>query len=308
MIWRAGVSTQWGGLPTDLGASPLTLQPTSGYGIDVARVDWAIATDIGRVRAINEDSVLGRPPLFLVADGMGGHAAGEVASGIATAVYAELVDAGRLTRDDIVDAVASANARILAAGDRGSRGMGTTLAGVALLESAGDPHWLAFNVGDSRVYRLSAGVLAQVSTDHSEVQELVELGMITAEQARVHPARNVITRSVGSDPAPLVDSWVLPVITGDRLLVCSDGLHGELDDEQITATVSVGDPRAAATRLIELALAAGGRDNVSVIVVDVLAGGRSASEADEDTTPPATLEPVAGKILIDRVPGVSRRA
>ena len=162
--------------------------------------------------------------------------------------------------------------------------MGTTIAGLASVNVAGARHWAIFNVGDSRVYRCHGGLLSRATVDHSETEELVLAGRITEEEARHHHLRNVITRSVGSDPAPQVDLWVMPQMPGERFLVCSDGVTSELSDEQIAAVVlHEADTREAAERLVDEALSAGGRDNTSVIIVDFTAD--VVDQADEATLP-----------------------
>ncbi|MGN6609246.1 MAG: PP2C family protein-serine/threonine phosphatase [Jatrophihabitans sp.] len=232
-------------------------------------------TDVGCVRELNEDAVLVRGPLFAVADGMGGHAAGEVAAAIALEHLSVLADRPVVDRTEVVAAIDRANAAILRAGaaDPAAAGLGTTVSGVCFASIAGSPHWLIFNVGDSRVYRHAGGRLSQVTVDHSEVEELVAAGHITREQARTHPMRNVVTRSLGTDPAPVCDIWVLPVEAGDRFLICSDGLSGEVDDAAIEAALrDEPDPQRAAVALVHQALDAGAHDNVSVIVVGLPLG------------------------------------
>ena len=231
---------------------------------------WGAATDIGAVRDHNEDALYAQPPVFVVADGMGGHAAGEVAARLAIEQFADLADADAVDPDGVRAAVAAANAAILAWSDEHpeTAGMGTTVTGVCLGRNDGRPAWIAFNVGDSRVYRIADGALAQVSTDHSEVQELLDGGALSPEQAKSYVRRNVVTRSLGSDPAPEPDVWVLPIVPGERFLVCSDGLSGELDDDQIADLLGASDPQQAAEQLLTAAVEAGGHDNVSIIVVD----------------------------------------
>ncbi|MGX7679707.1 PP2C family protein-serine/threonine phosphatase [Jatrophihabitans sp. DSM 45814] len=234
---------------------------------------WGSATDVGRLRDRNEDNLWVSPSLLVVADGMGGHAAGEVASELAVSELAALSDLDSLHAEDITAAIWRANDRILRAGqERGDRyGLGTTLTGLAVVSADGADQWAVFNVGDSRVYRFLNGVLNQLTMDHSEVQELVNAGEIRSEDARVHPRRNVVTRSLGSDPAPVVDIWLFPPTTGDRFLICSDGLTTELGDSEISQILSDNDdPQAAADELIRLANAAGGRDNITAIVVDLV--------------------------------------
>jgi len=229
-----------------------------------------VATDVGAVRAHNEDAARADGTVFVVADGMGGHAAGEVASRIAVDTVAELCDRRQLQMSDIVSQVAEANRRILESGSvhPEQTGMGTTVAGLAAVSVGDERHWAVFNLGDSRVYRCLDGQLTQVTVDHSEVWELVERGLMTPEQAQRHPGRNIVTRSLGRDPMGQVDTWVFPPHPGEVFVVCSDGLSNELTKEQIEAVVAdCADPQRAADELVRRAVEAGGRDNVTVIVV-----------------------------------------
>ena len=233
------------------------------------------ATDTGRVRRNNEDSLLADRSVFVVADGMGGHAAGEVASGIATATLADLVTLEGRRAEDVVAALHRANRRILesAAEHPEQSGMGTTVAGLAVVTADGSDHWAVFNIGDSRVYHCIDGRLTLVTVDHSEVRELVDAGLITEEEAARHPLRNVVTRSLGTETAPRPDIWVLPPHAGERFVICSDGLSNELDADTIRDLLtSTDDPQQAAEALVAAAVAAGGRDNVSVVVVALDAG------------------------------------
>ena len=224
--------------------------------MDQSAISHGVATDVGQVRQHNEDSVRVAGTIFVVADGMGGHAAGEVASGIATDALMELTERPVLQARDIVEQVAEANGRILESAARHPEqtGMGTTVAGLALVSGVGSQHWVVFNIGDSRVYRLMDGRLSQVTVDHSEVQELVDRGVITAEQAQHHPGRNVITRSLGRDPMGQVDHWVFPPYPGEAFVICTDGLTNELGsaeiesvlhdvDEDTTPRDAIGRPR-----------------------------------------------------------------
>jgi len=226
---------------------------------------WGSATDVGRVRTLNEDSVLAVPGLFVVADGMGGHAAGEVASRLAVEEFARLAEQSPVRAEDLTETVRLANDHILSAGaERGDQlGMGTTLTGLGVVAAEQGEQLAVFNVGDSRVYRFAAGRLEQLTVDHSAVQELVDAGRLSAQAARTHPRRNVVTRSLGSDPGPAPDLWLVPPAPGDRYLVCSDGLTGELEDPVIAELLAANpDPQAAADQLVVRALAAGGNDNV----------------------------------------------
>jgi protein phosphatase len=237
------------------------------------------ATDVGRVRSGNEDAFLADLPVLAVADGMGGHAAGEVASALTVAALSDLAGRADLSVEDVVRQLGRANERILdSARDHPEQeGMGTTVAGVALLGGGagaddGGPRWAVFNVGDSRVYEQDASGLVQVTVDHSLVQELVDVGVLTAQEAARHPSRNVVTRSLGREPMVDVSVTTRPVTPGQRLVVCSDGLSDELDPAELEAVLrSCPDADQAARALVQAALEAGGHDNVTVLVVDVSA-------------------------------------
>lgn len=224
-------------------------------------------TDIGCFRDHNEDSLCVVPPLFVVADGMGGHAAGEVASEIAVKTVADRAPRTANARE-LGDAVASANRAILraAALGQGRKGMGTTCT-AAILDGT---HLAIAHVGDSRAYLLHNGQLQQITRDHSLVAELVAAGEITAEEARVHPQRSVITRALGSFTDMEADTYELEVEPGDRLMLCTDGLYSMVQDNVIQTIMSrTRNPQHAAALLTEEALDMGGHDNVTVIVVDV---------------------------------------
>jgi protein phosphatase len=233
---------------------------------------FGAASHVGAVRAHNEDSVLAVPGMFAVADGMGGHAAGDVASRLAVARLAELAEWPGFEPDDLLVAITAANDDILEVAYQDARrtGMGTTVTGVCVVRMAGTDRLAVFNIGDSRVYRFANGRVTQLTVDHSEVAELVAAGRIAPGAARNHPRRNVITRALGSDPAPELDLWVSPAVVEERLLICSDGLYCEVDDARIARVLATQPaPQAAADTLVTLALRAGGRDNVAVIVLDV---------------------------------------
>ncbi|TLM85239.1 PP2C family serine/threonine-protein phosphatase [Pseudarthrobacter sp. NamE5] len=234
------------------------------------RLTYGYGTDRGLRRELNEDSYIASDPVFAVADGMGGHEAGEVASGIcvrALAAIPQLATGERsVTAAVLQQYLVRADSSIREA--TGARA-GTTLTGAVVVEQMGMPYWLVMNIGDSRTYRLSKGRFERISVDHSEVQELVDAGEITAEEATVHPRRHVVTRALGTGDETEADFWLLPVEEGDRVLVCSDGLTGELSDADVLRILStVGDPQDAADTLIQAALRNGGSDNVTVIVVD----------------------------------------
>jgi len=234
----------------------------------VPYVTVGACSDVGRVRELNEDSIYVGTHLWAVADGMGGHAAGDVASTLATQALRSMDHEG-LAVEELLAAINAANDTISKFGEQNpdSVGLGTTLSGVAEVAIGGAHHWAVFNVGDSRVYRFSDGELARATIDHSEVEEMVLDGRITEDQARTHPSRNFITRSLGSDPAPEVDIWVLPQSAEERFMICSDGLTTEVRDESIAATLSRCDPQAAADELVQDACTQGGHDNVSAVVL-----------------------------------------
>jgi PPM family protein phosphatase len=237
------------------------------------------ATDVGHVRKVNEDSFLVAPPVFVVADGMGGHEGGDVASRIVVEEFARLVEEGyepQRGAEHVADTIARAQARIVEYGE-GQRAdqprwhAGTTAVVAVLVDDEGTTKWLLANLGDSRIYRFTDGRLDQVSVDHSVVQELVDAGQITAEQATVHPERHVITRALGSPEGVHPDFFLLPLPAVERLLLCSDGVSGMIGDPDIAAILaSVPDPRDAADALVRAALDAGGRDNATAVVVDVV--------------------------------------
>jgi len=248
---------------------------------------WGSATDVGRVRTLNEDSLLAVPGLFVVADGMGGHAAGEVASQLAVAEFARLAEQAPVRAEDVTDAIQRANSHIVSAGaERGDRhGMGTTLTGVGVVGSEQGEQLAVFNVGDSRVYQVTEGQLRQLTVDHSAVQEMVDAGRLTAQAARTHPRRNVVTRSLGTDPAPDPDVWLVAPVAGDRFLLCSDGLTGELQDSDIAELLTQNpDPQATADELVRQAVAVGGHDNVTAVVLDVV------EVLPDQAAPPALAE------------------
>ena len=229
--------------------------------------NFGAKTDVGRVRDHNEDSLVVKEPLFAVLDGMGGHAAGEVASEIAADVISETapeeLDAGALGF-----AVSQANLAVIdaAAHGRGKQGMGTTCT-AAMLEGSS---LIIAQVGDSRAYLVHDGHLQQLTRDHSYVADLVEQGAITKDYARIHPDRSKITRALGTDPHMVADTYEIDVASGDRILLCSDGLYSMITDEDIEHILNAEkDPQEAADRLVREANEWGGHDNITVIVIDV---------------------------------------
>lgn len=235
----------------------------------------ASASDRGNIRSINEDSFFAEPGLFIVADGMGGHSFGDRASQSVAATFAQLREqTAPLTPERVVHAIHEANTAVLALSDDEESVSGTTLSGVALVEVGVEPsfHWMAFNVGDSRVYSWDGRALEQVTVDHSAVQELLDEGSISALEAIEHPNRNVVTRALGVPGLAEPDIWLLPLGGQQSFLICSDGLTKELADDQIALILSdrasLLSGSTVADRLVQAALAAGGRDNVTVVVVE----------------------------------------
>ncbi|MET0458000.1 MAG: PP2C family serine/threonine-protein phosphatase [Ilumatobacteraceae bacterium] len=281
----------------------------------MATLRWGTATDPGRIRPDNEDNLLAGPLIFAVADGRGGHRAGEVASAIAVDLLRDRLGAPGADLDAVIAAISEANGNIFreANGNPDQQGMGTTITALVVIADRSDrPEDTAtaaakasttdadtatgtdsgtgtsaepppatpageqlalVNVGDSRTYLLRHGRLRRVTIDHSYVQELVATGNITDDEARTHPRRNIVTRALGIDPSVRIDAWTLPLVRGDRFLLCSDGLVDEVVDDEIVAVLTrLADPQAAADELVATANAQGGRDNITVVVVDVVEG------------------------------------
>lgn len=258
---------------TEIGAStPELVIPIPGDGDAEIRISWAAVTDVGRRRAANEDSFIAAPPVFAIADGMGGHLAGDLASAAVVTRLAEARTSDFIAPESIEPALERASADIDVISDGSEIGVGTTVTGAVLTLVDGDPYFAIFNIGDSRVYRYERNELAQVTVDHSLVQQLVDSGVISQAQAHNHPDGNVITRAVGFQSQPTPDFWLLPLHAGLRLLVCSDGLTGEVEDERLRMHLAAGlSADETASALVDAALAEGGRDNITVLVVDVVA-------------------------------------
>jgi protein phosphatase len=253
------------------------------------KLKWGASTDVGMVRQQNEDSFLAEETLFVVADGMGGHNAGEVASALAVTTLKAGARLGIDTTEDFRELVQQANSAIYTASldDSTQSGMGTTVTALSIVEGE-EPRVLVANVGDSRAYLWRSGALSRLSVDHSYVQELVNEGIITPEAARVHPRRNIVTRALGIDRSVMVDVFTHFVRTGDRIVLCSDGLVDEVADNEIARVLGQHtDPQETAEALVMVANTNGGRDNTTVIVVDVLddISEPIASSAPDNTAP-----------------------
>jgi serine/threonine protein phosphatase PrpC len=255
------------------------------------RLRYAVRSDVGLTREDNEDSAYAGPRVLVIADGMGGAAAGEVASSVAVATIARLDEeaVGTDLIGPLRDAVDDAQAQIavLVDAEPALAGMGTTV--TAML--AGEGRLGLIHVGDSRAYLLRGGSLERMTHDHTLVQSLIDAGRITEEEARVHPQRAVVTRAVDGSADVTADVSVRELFVGDRLLLCSDGLSGVVSDETIATTLTARiDPAEAAERLIDLALRGGGPDNVTCIVADVV--------EDDGSAPPAAT--AVGAVSADR--------
>lgn len=258
-----------------------------------------VLSDTGRRRRHNEDSYVCKPPLFAVADGMGGAQAGEIASGLAAAVLAEAdADAGG-GEERIAALIQEANRRVFqrSSEDAATSGMGTTMT-VALVDAAAGTIALG-HVGDSRAYRVRGGELEQLTDDHSLVGELTRSGKLSPEEAEIHPQRSVITRALGTEPDVDVDTFTVEAEPDDVFLLCSDGLTDMISDEEILGLVGgSSDLETAARGLVDAANAGGGEDNITVVLFQIAGGGAveqtarmpAAAEVEEDTL--SGLDPV----------------
>ena len=246
------------------------------------------ATDTGLVRSNNQDQLLVADSLFAVADGMGGAAAGEVASSLAIeALNNGFSRSAPLSADSLITAAQTANRAVWdeAEAHPEMRGMGTTLVALALVEG---PQLAVVNIGDSRLYNFRDGNLRQVTYDHNLVAEMVAEGRISKEEAEVHPRRNIMTRALGVEPEVPVDLFIEEPVAGDRYLLCSDGLPRELSDDHIAALLRrLADPQEAARELVEEAKRRGGNDNITVVVVDVVEAAGAPRPADPVAAPVA---------------------
>jgi PPM family protein phosphatase len=245
-----------------------------------AQTTWK--TDTGRQRRDNEDSAFARAPLFVVADGMGGAQAGEVASRIAIEAFQRELSSEGSSEERLADRAQDANRQIyeISRSEHERAGMGTTLTAVYLDESA----IAVAHVGDSRAYLFRDGELSRLTRDHSLVEELLQRGKLTEEQAAEHPQRSIITRALGVDPQVEVDTWTYPARAGDVVLLCSDGLTSMITEQRIAAVLGEEtDLDRAGERLIEDANAAGGRDNITVVIFRLEEAGGAATDGEQPT-------------------------
>jgi PPM family protein phosphatase len=272
----------------------------------------AARSDVGQVREGNEDAYLVEEPLFGVADGMGGHVAGDVASQTAVSIITEKAS-GTARPDVLSELLKEANTAIWekAQSDPSLHGMGTTCT-LLLLE---DDQAFFAHVGDSRAYLLRDGDLSQLTEDHTLVQRMVKEGRLKREDASLHPQRSIITRALGVDPQVDVDTFEIQLQEGDRLLLCSDGLTSMVADKRIEEILAEeADPQRAGDRLIGLANEAGGEDNITVVIVDIGEGSKSEASSSvvaepqrEATDPTAeTVQPVEASDAVKERPRWTR--
>lgn len=277
---------------TEASADRRTVALASGGEVQLS---WAAVTHTGRRRDINQDALLAEYPLFIVADGMGGHLGGEIASASTISRLDVLAKDGKVSTKLIERALGRAVKDIVAHPASTDKGTGTTVTGVFLDAGRSEPTWVTLNIGDSRVYLFRDDILVQVTTDHSIVQELVSSGRLSPEEAENHPYGNVITRAVGPSELHLNPDYVrLDVLDGDRFVICSDGLTKELTDYGIRHfLIENPEPAAAVEAMLEASLENGGRDNISIIVLDVARPGHRSALIDDDdkTAEPRTRSP-----------------
>lgn len=244
-----------------------------------------VLSHVGKVRKLNEDSCLDRGEigLWVVADGMGGHSAGDLASQLIVNTLGKVSPPADLATfvDQLEDALLAVNQRLFKMSAEHQQTVGSTVAALV----AHGRHVVYLWAGDSRVYRLRNGRFSQLTTDHSQVERLIEQGLLSREQAAHHPQGNMVTRAVGAAETLFVDMDMDEMAPGDRYLLCSDGLDKHLNDEEIGRILAEGTPEQACRRLIEETLARGAMDNVTAGVVEILVGGPgAASRADADAT------------------------
>lgn len=248
------------------------------------------ATNTGLTRELNEDSLIAEYPVYLVADGMGGHDAGDRASAAAIDVFRALSGRDDVEVEDVLRLAEQGHDAVLRS--TGSDNAGSTLTGVIAVHASGMRQWLVVNIGDSRVYRLAGNHLEQLTTDHSLAQEMIDSGQLARDDARSFPGRNIITRAFGDGESD-VDTRLIPITPGERILVCSDGLTVEVPDSRIASgLVQHEGAGEAAAWLIDEALDGGGRDNISVIVIDTFQEHVDPDEFvyDHEETVEATLD------------------
>lgn len=255
----------------------------SSLSLPDLELSWGAVTDVGKIRKLNEDDMLLAPGVFVVADGMGGHAAGDIASRLTIETFSDIVTGGAIDLSVIAGVISDANERVRDySNSNGHHGMGCTVVGALLVDNAGENTLVVFNVGDARCYVLADDELVQLTHDHSLVQEMVDQGEIPASSARTHPQRNVVTRAVGIEPSVSADFVIAPR-TSLRMLLCSDGVHGELPDERLAALLRVpSDPDTIARSIIDAVLEGRASDNATAMIIDVVRSARIEPLAPDD--------------------------
>lgn len=236
----------------------------------VAVFEYSAGSHLGRVRAVNEDAFLAGPPVFVVADGMGGHARGDVASALVVDAFQPLVGGESVGPADLSGAITRSRVGIAALGEDLDAPGSTVIVAAYVIES-GHAYWLVAHEGDSRAYLFSGGELRQLTRDHSLVQELVDAGELAPDEAMIHPDRHVVTRAIGAliDTEP--EFSLVPVQEGSRLLLCSDGLTSELSSDSIAVLLAQSrTSKDAVDSLLRAAVQAGGHDNITAMVIDVV--------------------------------------
>jgi protein phosphatase len=259
------------------------------FGPVTVDLDWAAATHAGSLRPTNQDAYRVNRGAFVVCDGMGGHRGGERASEVVADCVAGAWASGTWPSvADIVRSVGVANALVLQESDvdPAVAGMGTTVVALVAADHGGHPVLVALSVGDSRIYARTGDTVVQMSHDHSVVQELIDAGTITTEEAVTHRERHVVTRVVGSEFLPDPDFWVLALAPGARYLLCTDGVHGEIAEYTVRDLLRRGAPADVVAALAQEALDVGGRDNLTALVVSVAAvSGLESMSLGDDTAP-----------------------
>jgi protein phosphatase len=240
--------------------------------IGAAKVEWGVATHIGAGHEHNQDASCTQPPVFVVADGIGGHADGHLASHQVVEALLALTGRVSIDVDMLADSLRDARARIgRIQVDEGGRPPGSTLTGVVITDGAAGPSWMVANIGDSRTYRLDSAELKQLTVDHSVVQEMIDAGAVVQSARREVPFRNMLTRAITAGDDYEADVWFVPMSAGDRILACSDGVHGPVDHSAMERALRENrDPQSAAEELVKMAVDAGGHDDMTAVVVDAV--------------------------------------
>jgi PPM family protein phosphatase len=239
--------------------------------IGAAKVEWGVATHIGAGHTHNQDAYCAQAPVFVVADGIGGHADGHLASHEVVEALGALAGCVAVDAEMLTESLRQARARIGRIQVDGAKPPGSTLSGVLITQGAAGPAWMVANIGDSRTYRLDSAELKQLSVDHSVVQELIDAGAVVSDARRHIPFRNLLTRAITAEDDHQPDVSFLPVSAGDRILACSDGVHGAMDHSVIEQVLRENrDPQAAADQLVAMAADLDGHDDMTAVVVDAI--------------------------------------